>query len=223
MVAIGAVRRNDVCALSHPLIIYPRSQVLPLFTALGAVPLSLLPIPLRHNATSFHRLLVPLLPLQYVPSPTPHNVLIKLPKSFPSFPMRLSAVQPHGTSPSHRMPIFSFTVRVHIIAKKAILRSFTCSSVPYRCLHDFPRCFQLIGSHFLVSSQIFAIFPSGLDPRRARLFTDVLSVRAFTGRVWVECLWVDFLWLLHFGAYCLGLISEGPFSPRSTLQWGLSP
>ncbi|KAI0286547.1 hypothetical protein BC826DRAFT_80308 [Russula brevipes] len=29
------------------------------------------------------------------------------------------------------------------------------------------------------------------------LFIDILSMRAITGRVWVECLWVDFLLLLH--------------------------
>jgi len=29
------------------------------------------------------------------------------------------------------------------------------------------------------------------------VFVDVFSQRAISGRVWVECLWIDFLWLLH--------------------------
>jgi len=30
------------------------------------------------------------------------------------------------------------------------------------------------------------------------LFVDIFAKRPFTGQVWVECLWIDFLWLLHF-------------------------
>lgn len=50
-----------------------------------------------------------------------------------------------------------------------------------------------------------------------------------TGRVWVECLWVDFLWLLHLGAHCLDLRAWSPLSYVSvsaivvttTLPWGM--
>ena len=34
-----------------------------------------------------------------------------------------------------------------------------------------------------------------------RVFIDLFSQRALAGRVWVECLWIDFLWLLHLSAY----------------------
>ena len=149
--------------LSPPLIIYPRSQVLPFFSSsLHLVRSHFLYTSITMQNPSivyvFRYYIFRTSPAQL---PTTSPLLTKAllsPKSLPSFPMRSSAAQPHGTCPSRRMPISNFTVRVHIIAKKAIPRSFTCSSVSYRCLHDIPRCFQLIGPHFLVSSQFFSPF-----------------------------------------------------------------
>lgn len=42
------------------------------------------------------------------------------------------------------------------------------------------------------------------------VFIDVFSHRAITGLVWVECLWVDFLWLLHL----IGVIFVTAFLPH---------
>jgi len=42
------------------------------------------------------------------------------------------------------------------------------------------------------------------------IFVDIFSPRAVAGRVWVECLWVDFLWLLHL----IGVIFVTAFLPH---------
>ncbi|KAI0247470.1 hypothetical protein BJV78DRAFT_915230 [Lactifluus subvellereus] len=42
---------------------------------------------------------------------------------------------------------------------------------------------------FLGAFSLLVVIPS--------LFADMFSQRFITGRVWVECLWVDLLWLLH--------------------------
>lgn len=42
------------------------------------------------------------------------------------------------------------------------------------------------------------------------VFIDLFSQRAIAGRVWVECLWIDFLWLLHL----IGVIFVNAFLPR---------
>jgi hypothetical protein len=42
------------------------------------------------------------------------------------------------------------------------------------------------------------------------VFVDVFSRRAISGRVWVECLWIDFLWLLHL----IGVIFVTSFLPH---------
>jgi hypothetical protein len=42
------------------------------------------------------------------------------------------------------------------------------------------------------------------------VFADVFFPRAIAGRVWVECLWVDFLWLLHL----IGVIFVTAFLPH---------
>jgi hypothetical protein len=42
--------------------------------------------------------------------------------------------------------------------KMVVRHSSTRSSVTHRCLHDFPRCFQLTGSHFHVSCLLFLHF-----------------------------------------------------------------
>ncbi|KAI9443649.1 hypothetical protein H4582DRAFT_1926513 [Lactarius indigo] len=42
------------------------------------------------------------------------------------------------------------------------------------------------------------------------VFIDIFSHRAITGRVWVECLWIDFLWLLHL----IGVIFVTAFLPH---------
>ncbi|KAI9430510.1 hypothetical protein H4582DRAFT_2016233, partial [Lactarius indigo] len=122
-------------------------------------------------------------------------------------PMMFSIVNPPSPGTPNGLSFFLYLFRYFLFAITVISDAIICSAAAW----NLPIA-KNANLHTQQQVDIYMIFLGALSLLLVipMVFIDIFSHRAITGRVWVECLWIDFLWLLHL----IGVIFVTAFLPH---------